>query len=124
MNAWLEIAVKIAASIVAGGVCLVLIAATVRGCRRETARWKEDLVAKAKVRRLNLTLGQPVEVEYHVVPETPEFAADVDLDRVYAYSGAVRVEVTLLLRSLAPNLLAGLVDQCRRAEYGGVEIPF
>ncbi len=122
MSRGLEVVVKIAAGIVGGGFLLLLVAATVRGCRRETGRWKEEGVAKAK--RVSVTLGQPLEIEYRLVPESREFAAGVEINRVYAYSGAVRVDVTPLLRDQVPSLMDDLTNRCRQAEGQLAGIPF
>ncbi len=124
MSGGLEVIVKIAASIFGGGFLLLLTAAIAWGCRRETKRWKEEGVAKVRVRRLSLSMGQPVEVEYQLVPESKEFAAGVEINRVLAYNGAVAVDVAPLLREHVPSLMEEFVDRCHAAEYGGREIPF
>ncbi len=121
MSRGVEVVVRIAASIVASGLLLLLVVATVWGLRREMRRWKEEGVARVK--RVSVTVGQPLEVEYRLMPESAEFAGDVEISRVYAYSGAVRVEVTPLLRDRAPVLLGDLTNRCREAE-GFAVIPF
>jgi group I intron endonuclease len=92
------------------------------GCFCKRDRWKEEKVAKQK--RLSMNLGQRLEVEYAVIPETEKFSADVEVKRVYAYSGAVRVEVTPLLRHNSPDMMIKISDQCLKAEGLSAGIPF
>ena len=77
-----------------------------------------------KTKRLSMKLGQRIEVEYAVTPETARYAAHVEVKRVYAYSGAVRVEVTPLLGCEAPTLMEKITDNCRIAEGIAIGIPF
>lgn len=77
------------------------------------------------MKRINMDLGQRIEVEYAVIPETEKFSADVEVKRVYAYNGAVRVEVTPLLKNNeVPKLREKILEQCREAEGIAQPIPF
>jgi hypothetical protein len=77
-----------------------------------------------QVKRLSVQIGQQLEIEYQLVPETKQYAPDVEVERVFAYNGAVRVEVTPMLRANVPSLLEDLADRCRKAEGLGQGIPF
>jgi len=100
-----------------------LIAVSAYGLLREFDRWKGEKMAKQK--RLGMLLGQQLEVEYSMIPETKKYAADVQVDRVFAYSGAVRVNVTPLMNiAAAPKVWEEIIEQCRKAEGLGTPIPY
>jgi hypothetical protein len=102
---------------------LFLIAASVYGLFEAFARWKEEKVANQR-KRLSVKIGQQLEVEYMRIPETARYASDVEVSRVFAYNGAVRVDVTPLLREEAEVLLGKLADRCREAEGLDPAIPY
>jgi hypothetical protein len=102
---------------------LFLIAATCYGLLRTHDRWKEARVAKC-VKRLGVKLGQRLEVEYTKTSETARYASGIEVARVFAYSGAVKVDVTPLLREEAGALLGKLADRCREAEGLDPAIPY
>ncbi|HXK36404.1 MAG TPA: hypothetical protein VJ553_02385 [Candidatus Paceibacterota bacterium] len=107
----------------AGALFLVfLIAATAYGLLRAYDRRKEEKVQKRK--RLSVKLGQQLEVEYSLAPETKEFAADVEVDRVLAYNGAVCVDIAPMLRANVPSFVENLAERCRKAEGLAPAIPF
>jgi hypothetical protein len=85
---------------------------------------RTNMSKRSGVKRLSLSLGQRLEVEYSLTPETKEIAADVEVDRVLAYNGAVCVDIAPMLRANVPSLLDELADRCRQAENLGPEIPY
>ncbi len=102
---------------------LFLIAASGYGVLREFDRWKAEKMAQ-KRKRIGLKLGQPIEVEFALTPESARHAADIEVTRVFAYNGAVRVDVTQLLKVTAPKTLENIADQCRAAEGLAQNIPY
>jgi hypothetical protein len=107
----------------AGAMFIVfLIAATVFGIFQKHGRGKEKNVAKQK--RLSMKLGQQLEVEYAIVPEDKDFASGITIHRVFAYNGAVRVDVTPLLLEHADDLLEKITNRCLEAEGLANSIPF
>lgn len=120
-------ALELVVTIVGYGVAIVfpafLIAASGYGLLLAYEGRKEEKAMKPK--RINMDLGQRIEVEYAVIPETEKFSADVEVKRVYAYNGAVRVEVTPLLKNNeVPKLREKILEQCREAEGIAQPIPF
>jgi hypothetical protein len=72
-----------------------------------------------QVKRLSVQIGQQLEIEYQLVPETKQYAPDVEVERVFAYNGAVRVEVTPMLRANVPSLLRILRIGAARPKASG-----
>lgn len=99
-----------------------LIAASGYGLLREFDRWKEEKMSGKK--RLGVVLGQPLEVEYTTTPETEKYAAGVEVTRVFAYTGAVRVDVTPLLNEMGDGLMKKITDRCLEAEGISPGIPY
>jgi hypothetical protein len=122
MSKALELVLTLLVYFVGAMFLLFLIAASVFGCFLKRDRGKEGKVQKRK--RLSVKLGQQLEVEYQLVPETAQYAAGVEVSRVFAYNGAVCVDIAPMLRSNVPSLIEDLAERCRKAEDLGPEIPY
>ena len=101
---------------------LFLIEASVFGCFRKRDRRKEGKVQKRK--RLSVQIGQQLEVEYSILPETSQYAADAKVERIFAYSGAVRVDVTKMVHCMTATTFEKITELCRKAEGLTPAIPF
>jgi hypothetical protein len=100
---------------------LFLIAASCYDLLRVFDKRKEEKV-KSKKKRANVTIGQQLEIEYSVDGAS---LPDIEVERIFAYSGAVRVEITAMLRTdYGRDLLKTIEDRCYRAEGIAKPIPF
>lgn len=112
----------IMSAIVLGGITLFfLIGACVEGVIRDHRKWMEGKMAGTN-KRLHVVIGQPLEVEYAFTPQDNGHPANVEVKSIYAYSGAVRVQITSLLRERKCSAIFDYIEaQCWKAE--GLEVP-
>lgn len=95
---------------------LFLIAASGFDFLREMDRWREERMSK-RSKRLSVKLGQPIEVEYDLLPPVQAALPDIELRRVLAYNGTVCIDVLPLLRECAGGTVKRLTDRCAEAEH-------
>lgn len=90
-------------------------------CYLTTVMGKEMRMVQKK-KRFMVTIGQPLEIEYEMDgSEIP----DVEIKRIFAYTGAVRVDISALLRTNdCRELLKKIEARCYQAEGIAEPIPF